>query len=83
MYLHTSPHSSFFFILTGAHAVHVAAGVVLLVYTAMRIGTVTRMAHSGPRVDCAAPVRLVTAAATFWHFLGALWLYVFALITVF
>ena len=77
VYLPTSPHSSFFYVLTGVHAVHVAAGLVLLIYTA------TRVAHLSARLDRRASARLVTAAATFWHFLAALWLYVFVLVTVF
>jgi len=77
VYLPTSPHSSFFFVLTGTHAVHVAAGLLLVICAA------ARMARVGGRTDRAAPRRLVTAAATFWHFLAALWLYVMALVTVF
>lgn len=78
VYLPTSPHSSFVYILTGVHGVHVAAGLVLLIYTAARMWNVS------PRLDReAATARLITASATFWHFLAALWLYVFALVTVY
>lgn len=77
VYLPTSPHSSFVYILTGVHGVHVAAGLVLLIYTA------TRMWNVSVRLDReTATARLITASATFWHFLAALWLYVFALVTV-
>jgi cytochrome c oxidase subunit 3 len=78
VYLPTSPHSSFVYILTGVHGVHVAAGLVLLIYTA------TRMWNVSARPDReAATARLITASATFWHFLAVLWLYVFALVTVY
>jgi cytochrome c oxidase subunit 3 len=78
VYLPTSPHSSFVYILTGVHGVHVAAGLVLLIYTA------TRMWNVSARLDReAATARLIAASATFWHFLAVLWLYVFALVTVF
>jgi len=78
VYLPTSPHSSFVYILTGVHGVHVAAGLVLLIYAA------TRMWNVSARLDRdAATARLITASATFWHFLAVLWLYVFALVTVF
>ncbi len=78
VYLPTSPHSSFVYILTGVHGVHVAAGLVLLIYTAMRMWNVSA------RLDReAATARLLTASATFWHFLAALWFYVFVLVTVF
>jgi cytochrome c oxidase subunit 3 len=72
VYVPTSPHSSFVYILTGAHGFHVAAGLVLLIYTATRMWS-----------DRAGTTRLLTAAATFWHFLVALWFYVFVLVTVF
>ena len=77
VYLPTSPHSSFVYILTGAHGVHVVAGLVLLICTAAWMQTVRAEA------DRAAVARLFTASATFWHFLAALWLYVFVLVTVF
>lgn len=78
VYLPTSPHSSFVYILTGVHGVHVAAGLVLLIYTATRMWNV-----SARRDREAATGRLITASATFWHFLAVLWLYVFALVTLF
>ncbi|MBI1873782.1 MAG: heme-copper oxidase subunit III [Acidobacteria bacterium] len=77
VYVPTSPHSSFFYILTATHGVHVVAGLVLLVYT------VTRTWNYGVHLDRGAPARLITASATFWHFLAALWLYVFLLVSVF
>jgi len=77
VYLPTSPHSSFVYILTGVHGVHVAAGLVLLIYTAAQLWMAS--AH----VNRDATARLLTASATFWHFLAALWVYVFVLVTVF
>jgi len=93
VYLPTSPHSSFFYILTGVHGVHVLAGLVLLSYTATRlwalpqdfgdrrskseVWTVSRSA------DHASVLRLVAASRTFWHFLGGLWLYVFLLLAAY
>ncbi|MBI2833718.1 MAG: cytochrome c oxidase subunit 3 [Acidobacteria bacterium] len=77
VYVPTSPHSSFFFILTATHGVHVVAGLVLLIYT------VTRIWDVGVPLDRGAPARLIAASATFWHFLAVLWLYVFVLVSVF
>ena len=76
VYLPTSPHSSFVYILTGTHGVHIAAGLVLLIYTA------TRMRPVGVCPDRAAIARLTAASATFWHFLTVLWLYLFVLVNV-
>jgi cytochrome c oxidase subunit 3 len=93
VYLPTSPHSSFFFVLTGAHAVHVVAGLILLIYTtsALWMANVNSQRSKviggelmvGARLDGEATVRLLTASATFWHFLAALWFYVFVLVTMF
>lgn len=77
VYVPTSPHSSFFYILTATHGVHVGAGLVLLMYT------VTRTWNHGAQLDRGRPARLITASATFWHFLAALWLYVFLLVSLF
>ena len=62
VYLPTSPHSSFFFMLTGAHAVHVVAALAVLGW-----GTFTSK---------------LTIARTFWHYLGGVWLFLFALVTL-
>jgi cytochrome c oxidase subunit 3 len=74
--LPTSAHGAFVYLLTGAHGIHVVAGVVLLGFSAVRMG------FSSQRLDPAS-LRLLTAAATFWHFLAALWAYVFLLLAAF
>ena len=67
VYLPTSPHSSFFFMLTGAHAVHVVAALAVLAW-----GT----------FDVKTPLRL-SLCRTFWHYLGGVWLFLFALVTLY
>jgi len=63
----TSPHSSFFYILTGLHGIHLVGGLGLLAL-ALR----PRPRERAPlRAD---PLRLCT---TYWHFMGGLWLVVF------
>jgi cytochrome c oxidase subunit 3 len=57
VYLPTHPHSSFFYVLTAVHGVHVVAGLIALLVARVRPSI---------RGLCAA----------FWHFLGAVWLYV-------
>jgi cytochrome c oxidase subunit 3 len=74
VYLPTSPHSSFFFMLTGAHAVHVVAALAVLAWGAA--GTVLVR----ERGRCAARMSL---CRTFWHYLGAVWLFLFALLSLY
>ncbi len=64
-YLHGHPSSSFFYVLTWAHAAHVigALGAVIYVeYRALRY-------ELGPGRRT-----LVSVSAIFWHFLDVLWL---------
>ncbi len=71
LYLSSNPHSSFFYLLTGAHGIHLVGGIAALLYTA-------RKAYRTPQAGTA--VSAADATATFWHFLGILWLYVFVLL---
>ena len=72
-YVPTNPHSSFFYILTGLHGLHLISGVVLLLYASRRLGT---PAKSAGRRD------LTGLCATYWHFLGLLWIFVFILLSL-
>jgi len=64
------PHSAFFYLLTGTHGVHVAAGVAVLAYASWR---------ARREAD---PAGIVAPTAIYWHFVGVLWLYVFGLLFV-
>jgi cytochrome c oxidase subunit 3 len=75
IYLPTSPHSSFFFMLTGAHAVHVVAALVVLVWGA----AVTVGGAASPRIWSAR----MSLCRTFWHYLGVVWLFLFALVSLY
>jgi cytochrome c oxidase subunit III len=70
VYLSSNPASSFFYVFTGAHAVHLIAGVGALIYVALR------------NFDVAKVTRTVAAEVTsyYWHFLDALWLFLLALL---
>jgi cytochrome c oxidase subunit 3 len=70
VYLGTMISSSFFFILTGAHAAHLLAGMSALAYA----GTVAvfRRAPENYRL-------VLDATSVFWHFMGILWVYLLAL----
>ena len=70
LYLPTNPNSSFFYVLTGVHAVHVLGG----------LGGLTRV-----MVKFRSPVRIlrrstVDATAYYWHFMSLLWVYLLGLV---
>jgi cytochrome c oxidase subunit 3 len=64
LYLATSPNSSFFYVLTVLHALHIFGGLFGLLHTVRRSAS-------------AAVWRAATidATAVYWHFLAALWVY--------
>jgi cytochrome c oxidase subunit 3 len=74
-FLASNPHSSFFYLLSGVHVVHVGGGLLwfLSVLWALR-------AHGALSAKAG---RSLSLLATYWHFLGALWLYVAFLIFYF
>jgi cytochrome c oxidase subunit III len=72
IYLSTNPHSSFFYLLTGLHLVHLTAGLAALSYLVGRSLASGRSRASG--------VRTLDAAALYWHFMDALWVYLFLLL---
>jgi cytochrome c oxidase subunit III len=67
----TSASSSFFFILTGVHAVHLAGGILVLFYAG-----ITAWLHRPPETRRI----VIDVTAWYWHFMGALWIYIFALL---
>ncbi|MBI4279690.1 MAG: cytochrome c oxidase subunit 3 [Armatimonadetes bacterium] len=71
VFLRTNPHSSFFYLLTGAHGLHLVVGVLVLLYVLARalLGRYSAQAYGG-----------VGLAATYWHFMDGLWLYLFLLL---
>ncbi len=76
VYLATSPNSSFFYLLTAAHGVHLLGGVLALLYVAVRAGRLAVRRRTAAR-----PVA-VDVAAIYWHFMDGLWVYLFLLLTL-
>jgi len=70
LYLATNPNSSFFYLLTGLHAIHVLGGLAGLVYV------MSKLKRSILRRSTFA------AAAQYWHFMGLLWLYLLGLLWI-
>jgi cytochrome c oxidase subunit III len=65
LYLPTNPNSSFFYVLTGVHAIHVLGGLGGLSRVMLKFRSATH------------PLRRSTMDATsyYWHFMGVLWIY--------
>lgn len=65
--------SPFFYLLTGAHAAHLSVGIFALLYSAA-ISLLSRPVEHR---------RIVLEIATwYWHFMGLLWIYIFALLAL-
>jgi cytochrome c oxidase subunit III len=72
-FVNTNPNSSFVYLLTAAHAIHLAGGIVALLWAG-----ITSLQHKpieGRRI-------VVDVAAWYWHFMAVLWIYVFALLAL-
>lgn len=63
-----NPAGSFLYVFTGLHAVHLISGVIFLII--VLISTFRYKVHSQA-------LNTLEMATTYWHFLGALWLYLF------
>ena len=70
-YISTNPSSSFVFLLTATHGVHLAGGIIALLWAGL-----TSLLHK--------PVEarriVVDVTAWYWHFMAFLWIYIFALL---
>ena len=68
LYLATNPSSSFFYLLTAAHVLHVLGGLVGLLYV---IGRLKKSQLRRSTLD---------AASRYWHFVDVLWMYLLVLL---
>jgi cytochrome c oxidase subunit 3 len=70
-YVSTTPSSSFVYLLTGTHAVHLMGGVLALlvagVFALLKRPVATRSI-------------VVDVTAWYWHFMAVLWVYIFCLL---
>ena len=75
VYVSSNPHSSFFYLLTATHGVHLLGGLVALAYLSLR----TRVRQEN---ELAVVKRQGAADAVtlYWHFMDVLWLYLFVLL---
>jgi cytochrome c oxidase subunit III len=70
-YLATSPSSSFVYLLTGFHGIHLLGAVVVLLFA----GVATRL-----RKSIEARLVILDVTGWYWHFMAALWVFIFCLL---
>src|SRR5208337_4939247 len=68
LYLATNPNSSFFYVLTATHALHVLGGLGGLIYVIRKLSKSTLRRNA------------LDATARYWHFMDVLWLYLLCLL---
>ncbi|HLX85931.1 MAG TPA: cytochrome c oxidase subunit 3 [Terriglobales bacterium] len=68
LYLATNPSSSFFYLLTATHALHIFGGLVGLLYVIRKLGNSTLRRST------------LVATARYWHFMDVLWVYLLLLL---
>ncbi|HEX8774938.1 MAG TPA: cytochrome c oxidase subunit 3 [Pyrinomonadaceae bacterium] len=76
IYLATNPHSSFFYVLTGVHGLHLLGGILMLGFLLLQ---------AWRRAGARSPARAghgdsADAVAIYWHFMDGLWIYLFLLL---
>jgi len=73
VYLPSTLHSSFLYVLTGVHGVHLLGGVIGLTYVLWLAyqHRLTPVRHE--------PLRL---CSLYWHFMDAVWIYIFVLLVL-
>jgi len=70
LYLATNPNSSFFYLLTALHGLHVLGGLIGLSYVIRRLN---RVALRRSTLD---------SFSYYWHFMGILWVYLLLLLWI-
>jgi cytochrome c oxidase subunit 3 len=70
VYLATNPSSSFFYVFTVLHALHVLGGLGALALVLRRISKRVPLLR----------VSTLSAVAYYWHYMSALWIYLLVLL---
>ncbi|MGO9273945.1 MAG: heme-copper oxidase subunit III [Terriglobia bacterium] len=71
VYLATNPSSSFFYLLTAAHAIHLLGGIVAVLVLAFRAPKLAAVPRNRVAVD---------VTSIYWHFMDGLWIYLLILL---
>jgi cytochrome c oxidase subunit 3 len=78
IYVATNPHSSFFYVLTGVHGLHLLGGILMLAILLLKAWR-----RGGSDSSSSVRARRTTssdAVAIYWHFMDGLWIYLFLLL---
>lgn len=70
-YISTNPSSSFFYLLTGTHGVHLLGGILALLVASA--ATLLRRPGESQAI-------IVDVAGWYWHFMAVLWVYILCLL---
>jgi cytochrome c oxidase subunit 3 len=66
-FLNSGPASTFFFLLTGTHALHLTGGLAVLLYACIA---------AGPRLSLERRCITLDVTTWYWHFMTVMWIYV-------
>jgi cytochrome c oxidase subunit III len=72
LFLSTNPSSSFFYVFTALHGLHLLGGIGGLIYIIRKIG----------RTNGTARTTGLGAVCVYWHFMDGLWVYLFLLLAL-
>ncbi len=72
LYMVSNPSVGFFYVFTAAHGLHLLGGVVALLWIGWR------QSHGWRRSRGISPGTATAVAALYWHFVTALWLFLFS-----
>lgn len=70
IFMASNPHAAFFYLFTGVHGLHVAGGICALAYTLWKTW----------RADARMALDVIEPTATYWHFVDALWIFLFVIL---
>lgn len=71
IFLPTNPHSSFFYMLSGLHGVHLLGGILCLFLASF---------HARTSVSAQRQFSFLRLTAVYWHFMNGLWIYILVLL---
>lgn len=75
VYVSSNPHSSFFYLLSATHGVHLLGGLLALIYL-----TIRTQASTNSEIAVAKRQAAADAVTLYWHFMDGLWIYLFVLL---
>jgi cytochrome c oxidase subunit 3 len=75
IYMASNQHSTFFYLLTGAHGIHLLGGILALGYLLFRARQKQRDRYAEMKQQASADV-----VSLYWHFMDGLWMFLFLLL---